>query len=288
VVKDAVDATRSLMESRGLNFSVELDPEPLFIDGDPARLQQIQVNLLHNAAKYTPQGGHISLQATREDGHALIRVRDDGVGIPKEMLDSAFELFVQSRRTLDRARGGLGIGLTLVRGLVTKHGGTVSARSDGEGKGSEFVVRLPLAQSPAEPAEAPRAPARFRLQRGARIVVIEDNPDNREMLCALLAHAGFECRSSDNGAAGLALIDEFEPSAAIVDIGLPGIDGLELARRVRTSSKHPNLYLIALTGYGQRADRDLALRAGFNEHVVKPVDLANLERLLGTEPIAAA
>ncbi|HEY3493953.1 MAG TPA: ATP-binding protein, partial [Polyangiaceae bacterium] len=284
VVKDAVDATRNLMESRGLNFSVELDPDPLYIDGDAARLQQIQVNLLHNAAKYTPQGGHIALQATREDGHALIRVRDDGVGIPKDMLDSAFELFVQSRRTLDRSRGGLGIGLTLVRGLVTKHGGTVSARSDGEGKGSEFVVRLPLAQSPVEADEPPKTPARFALQRGARIVVIEDNVDNREMLCALLVHAGFECRSSDNGAAGLALIDEFEPAVAIVDIGLPGIDGLELARRVRRSSKLPNLYLIALTGYGQRADRELALRAGFNEHVVKPVDLANLERMLGTEP----
>jgi two-component system CheB/CheR fusion protein len=283
VVKDAVDATRNLMDSRGLNFSFMLDPEPLFVDGDPARLQQIQVNLLNNAAKYTPQGGHVLLQAGREDGHATIRICDDGVGIPKDMLDTAFDLFVQSRRTLDRSRGGLGIGLTLVRGLVTKHGGTVSARSEGEGKGSEFVVRLPLVTPVVEAEPEPR-PSGAALQRGSRIVVIEDNADSREMLCALLTHAGFECRSSDNGAAGLALIDEFAPAAAIVDIGLPGIDGLELARRVRADPKHSNLYLIALTGYGQRADREMALQAGFNEHVVKPVDLANLERLLGDEP----
>ncbi len=289
VVKDAVDATRNLMESRGLHFTVELDPEPLYVDGDPARLQQIQVNLLNNAAKYTPQGGHVVLRAAREDGEATIHVRDDGVGLPKDMLDSAFDLFVQSRRTLDRARGGLGIGLTLVRGLVTKHGGTVTARSDGEGKGSEFVVRLPLATPQGVSALDEQHPAsKPLLPRGSKVVIIEDNADSREMLCDLLTDAGFDCKSSDNGAAGLGLIEEFEPAVAIVDIGLPGIDGLELARRVRAAAKNPNLYLIALTGYGQRADRILALEAGFNEHVVKPIDFAHLERLLGAQPSARA
>jgi two-component system CheB/CheR fusion protein len=196
------------------------------------------------------------------------------------MLDSVFDLFVQSSRTLDRAQGGLGVGLTLVRGLVTKHGGAVNARSDGEGQGSEFVVRLPLAAPPSvqdlvDPSKG------LKLPPGSRIVVIEDNADSREVLCALLSHAGFECKSADNGTAGLALIDEFEPRAAIVDIGLPGIDGLELARRVRKGSGRPDMFLIALTGYGQRGDREMALQAGFNEHLVKPVDLESLEHFLG-------
>jgi two-component system CheB/CheR fusion protein len=279
VVKDAVDALRSLMESRGLEFNVQIDSEPLYLEGDAARLQQISVNLLSNAAKYTPRGGHVWLSVKRADSEAVLSVRDDGVGIPKEMLESAFELFVQSRRTLDRAEGGLGVGLTLVRGLVAKHGGTVSARSEGEGKGAEFVVRLPLSAPPVQ-RDLERRPSGVGLEPGSRVVVIEDNADSREVLCALLSHAGFECRSTDNGSAGLALIDEFEPLAAIVDIGLPGIDGLELARRVRASGKHPSIYLIALTGYGQKADRELALKAGFDEHVVKPVDLAALRRLL--------
>jgi two-component system CheB/CheR fusion protein len=280
VVREAVDAMRGVMAARGLELRTEIDEEPLFVDGDPARLQQINVNLLSNAAKYTPRGGHVCIRAQREDGQASIRVSDDGAGIPKDMLDSAFELFVQSRRTLDRAEGGLGVGLTLVRGLVTKHGGSVVARSDGEGKGSEFIVRLPLTAAPAPVASEPRG-SNIPLEPDLRVVVIEDNRDSREVLCELLTRNDFDCRSSDNGADGLALIDEFEPTAAIVDIGLPGIDGLELARRVRASGKHPNIFLIALTGYGQRSDRELALQAGFDEHVVKPVDLAALRKLLG-------
>jgi two-component system CheB/CheR fusion protein len=280
VVKDAVDAVRNLMDSRGLAFSVEIDAEPIYVDGDAARLQQINVNLLSNAAKYTPRGGHVALTARREGEEAVVSVSDDGAGIPKDMLESAFELFVQSRRTLDRAEGGLGVGLTLVRGLVTKHGGTVTAKSDGEGKGSEFVVRLPLSARPAASQELePRSPG-IELSKGSKIVVIEDNADSREVLCALLAHAGFQCRSADNGAAGLELIEEFAPLAAVIDIGLPEIDGLELARRIR-KSRHRDIFLIALTGYGQRGDRELALQAGFDEHLVKPVDFSALRALLG-------
>jgi len=280
VVRDAVDAVRGLMETRGLDFSVDVDPEPLYVDGDGARLQQITVNLLSNAAKYTPSGGHVALVAKRLGNEAKISVSDDGLGIPKEMLESAFDLFVQSRRTLDRAEGGLGVGLTLVRGLVTKHGGHVHARSDGESKGSEFTVHLPLVAAPAAKEPAHRAAA-MELPKGAKIVVVEDNADSRDVLCALLTHAGFDCQSSDNGSAGLALIDEVKPVAAIVDIGLPGIDGLELARRIRKSSIHQHIYLVALTGYGQEGDRQMALAAGFDEHLVKPVDFAALQRLLG-------
>ncbi|HET9934259.1 MAG TPA: chemotaxis protein CheB [Polyangiaceae bacterium] len=287
VARDALDAIRNVLESRGLELSAEITPEPLCVEGDAARLQQICVNLLSNAAKYTPRGGKVLFQVAREGDAALVRVRDNGMGIPKEMLDSVFELFVQSSRTLDRAEGGLGVGLTLVRGLVAKHGGTVVARSDGPGKGSEFLVRLPLtsAAGVAEPAPSSGGP---KLARGSRVVVIEDNPDSREMLCSLLTHAGFDCKSSDNGATGVALIDEFKPVVAIIDIGLPGLDGLEVARRVRQNSAHEGIYLVALTGYGQRADREMALKAGFDEHLVKPVDFATIERVLGTSKEASS
>ncbi|XYH99408.1 chemotaxis protein CheB [Sorangium sp. So ce1128] len=279
VVKDATDAVKNLMDSRGVNFSTVVDPEPIWVEGDPARLQQVQVNLLNNAAKYTPRGGHVTLEARRVDGHAVVRVKDDGLGIPKEMLDTVFELFVQSSRTLDRSAGGLGVGLTLVRGLVEKHGGTVSARSDGEGKGSEFEVRLPVTERPHE-KEATRGSLLRKFPEGSRVVVVEDNADGREALCALLKRAGFECHSTDHGIAGIELMDAVLPHIAIVDIGLPGIDGLEFARRVREKRQHKNVYLIALTGYGQQNDRERACGAGFDEHLVKPVDLATLKRLL--------
>ncbi|WP_437910646.1 chemotaxis protein CheB [Sorangium sp. So ce327] len=279
VVKDAADAVKNLMDTRGVDFSVVVDPEPIWVEGDPARLQQVHVNLLNNAAKYTSRGGHVTLEAKRLDGHAVVRVKDDGVGIPKDMLDTVFELFVQSSRTLDRSAGGLGVGLTLVRGLVEKHGGTVSARSDGEGKGCEFEVRLPISE-PSSEDEATRGSLLANSPRRSRVVVVEDNDDGREALCALLARAGFECHSASHGISGIELMDEVLPHVAIVDIGLPGIDGLEFARRVREKPQHKDVYLIALTGYGQQGDRERARAAGFDEHLVKPVDLGTLKRLL--------
>ncbi|CAN94353.1 unnamed protein product [Sorangium cellulosum So ce56] len=285
VVKDAADAVKNLMDTRGVDFSVVVDPEPIWVEGDPARLQQVHVNLLNNAAKYTSRGGHVTLEAKRLDGHAVVRVKDDGVGIPKEMLDTVFELFVQSSRTLDRSAGGLGVGLTLVRGLVEKHGGTVSARSEGEGKGCEFEVRLPISE-PSSEQEAARGSLLANIPRRSRVVVVEDNDDGRQALCALLLRAGFECHSASHGISGIELMDEVLPHVAIVDIGLPGIDGLEFARRVREKPQHKNVYLIALTGYGQQGDRERAREAGFDEHLVKPVDLATLKRLLAEgEPV---
>ncbi len=274
VVEEAAAAIRSLMSTSRLNFSFDIDPRPLTIDGDSARLQQVCVNLLTNAAKYTPQGGKVLLEATRENTDAIIRVTDNGVGIPPDMLDAVFDLFVQSSRTIERAQGGIGVGLTLARSLIGMHGGSIVASSEGEGRGSQFIVRLPLTTKDVDESTVllrKKAPA-----TGTRIALIEDNDDSREMLCALLTRAGFECRTAADGLEALTLIDEFAPHAAVVDVGLPGIDGFEVARRVRAKNEHKKVTLIALTGYGQQSDRATAIEAGFDAHLVKPIRLEQL------------
>ncbi|HEX9295370.1 MAG TPA: chemotaxis protein CheB [Polyangiaceae bacterium] len=279
VVQDAAGAVRGQMQSLGLKFSTVIGSEPIYVDGDPARLQQIQVNLLSNAAKYTPRGGHVVLELRRENGAAVIRVRDDGAGISPQMLESVFDLFVQSTRTLDRAAGGLGVGLTLTRALVSMHGGKVTAHSEGEGKGSEFVVRLPVASRPA--AEHPTSTRKHaRVRKGAKVIIVEDNADSRELLCELLEQSGFECRAAENGIAALELVERFHPQIAILDVGLPAMDGFEVARRIRANRKHSDMWLVALTGYGQASDRKAAQDAGFDEHLVKPVDTDALLKLL--------
>ncbi|HLK89149.1 MAG TPA: chemotaxis protein CheB [Polyangia bacterium] len=293
--REAADSTRGLIESRGLTFTADLDGEPLWIDADPARLQQIQANLLSNAAKYTPKGGHVSLRVGCEAGAAVFRLKDDGVGLLPEMAESIFDLFVQSKRTLDRSGGGLGVGLTLVRSLVTLHGGTVQVYSEGEGKGCEFVVRLPLTDrretkedAPSQAIESVSGP----LREGAKVVIVEDRADSRELLCELLSEEGFSCRTAESGPEGLALIDEFRPDVAILDLGLPGMDGFEVARRLRANPKHAGMLLIALTGYGQPSERTRGKEAGFDQHLVKPVTVDELTQLLtglrGGRPEAVA
>jgi two-component system CheB/CheR fusion protein len=289
IAVEAADAVRASMDQRGVAFEASLPAEPLFVHGDPARLQQIQVNLLSNAAKYTPSGGHVRFTVGREGAEAVIRVQDDGAGLPPQMADTIFDLFVQATRTLDRAAGGLGVGLTLVRSLVEMHGGTVLAHSDGEGKGSEFVVRLPLVAAPAAEAAAAAGPD---TRGGARrVMVVEDNADSREALCALLEAAGYDCRSAGSGTAALALVSDFTPEVVILDLGLPEVDGFEIARRIRADARHAGARLVALTGYGQAADRTASLQAGFDEHVVKPVQpdrlLQILARLGPVEPAVA-
>ncbi|WP_168565923.1 chemotaxis protein CheB [Crateriforma spongiae] len=245
--------------------------EPILIWGSQARIQQIQVNLLTNASKYTHDGGEIRLSVGKEDDNAIIRVSDNGVGIPPELLESIFELFVQSEATLDRAQGGMGVGLTLVKSLVDLHDGKVSVHSDGTGQGSEFVVRLPLAknqlQKPLQPAPQP-GPRPV----GNRVVLIEDNPDAAEMLASLLELEGLEVVTADNGCAGLEQIRQYQPDVALVDIGLPELDGYEIARVTRSDQQLGGTRMIALTGYGQSEDRKKALESGFDDHLVKPIE----------------
>ena len=274
VATEAADALRSQVRERGLDLSIDLPNEPMWIHGDGTRLQQVFLNLLNNAIKYTPRGGHVRLTAAPDGNAALIRVRDDGAGIPPHMVDSVFDLFVQARHTLDHSDGGLGVGLTLVRALVELHGGTVTARSDGDGKGSEFEVRLPMTSAPAE--SQPRERSTPAIPPGTTVVVVEDNADSLEMLCSMLTLAGATCHSAGDGRSALALLDKVSPDVVILDVGLPHLDGLEVARRIRSNPRHAGVRLIALTGYGLTSDRRATAEAGFDYHFVKPVQPADL------------
>jgi two-component system CheB/CheR fusion protein len=222
----------------------------------------------------------VGIEAVEEGNNARVVVRDDGAGIPKPLLESIFDLFVQAQRTLDRSEGGLGVGLTLVRALVSKHQGTVSARSGGEGKGSEFVVTLPRVHSLPAEQKAKGAPRPHRPPGGLRVMVVEDNPDSRVLLCEILEMAGFTCQTAENSMRALKLVGEFQPDVALIDIGLPEIDGLELARRLRKDPANAHLFLVACTGYGQREDRAETERAGFDMHLVKPVKPDELIKLV--------
>ena len=276
MVERAIEATRFLVEGRGHSLTASLiDPDARVV-GDPARLEQVVVNLVSNAAKYTEPGGRVELISERAGDDALIRVRDNGIGISAEILPQIFDLFVQAERGLDRTQGGLGIGLTIVRSLVSLHGGSVEARSDGRGTGAEFIVRLPLS---LEAGWGPAAdPARPDAERSAssRILVVEDNADAAEGLMMLIEAFGHEVRVATDGLAALALVAQYHPDLMLVDIGLPGIDGYEVARRIRSTPALADVPMIALTGYGKDEDRERTRTAGFIHHLVKPVDPTDL------------
>jgi two-component system, chemotaxis family, CheB/CheR fusion protein len=284
IAEDAIRATQADFERHNLKLTTEIEDTPLYVDADSARLQQIHLNLLNNAAKYTPAGGNVKISVCREEGQAVVRVCDDGVGILPEMLEGIFDLFVQSDKTLDRAEGGMGVGLTLVRSLVEMHGGAVEAHSDGPDCGSEFIVRLPLAVRPAEeaPAEAPRK----AWPSGGTVVIVEDNPDSRETLQHLLELSGYRVIAAASGREGLMAIKSERPEIAIIDIGLPGMNGYEVARELRADGAAKS-YLVALTGYGQPSDRREALAAGFDEHLVKPLQPEQLARMLPNNAVAS-
>ena len=254
---------------------VETQLDDVGVDADPVRLDQIILNLLTNAVKYTPAGRTIRVQTFADGDRGVLVVQDEGVGIARDMLPHIFGLFVQGERTLERAQGGLGIGLMLVRTLVELHGGTVTVESPGPGLGSVFTVRLPRIALPSTAEGAPaRAPAIRR-----RVLIVEDNDDAREMLRILLEHEGHEVFEAVDGTEGVRAAARVRPDLALVDLGLPILDGYEVARFIRRQDYQPQR-LVALTGYGQTADRERALRAGFDDHLVKPVDPDRLAELL--------
>lgn len=277
-IESAVEVMRPQIEARDLTLHVHLDSRPLSVFGDAARLEQIAVNLLTNAMKYTPAGGEIRLTAMREEGRIVLRVADSGHGIAPEMLDRIFELFVQAGKPIDRADGGMGVGLTLVRSLVELHGGTIAAFSEGPDKGSEFVVQLPPGPQPDEEAAAAEAEPRCRAPQ--RILLIEDNADSRQMLRSVLEMEGFSVEAVEDGRHGLELLLHDHFDLALVDIGLPGIDGFEIARQVRASPRGRAIRMVALTGYGRPADCEATRAAGFDEHLVKPIRRDNLAQIV--------
>jgi len=280
VIEEAWIATKDKIESHGVALSLDLGREQVCVEVDPARLQQVVVNLLDNAAKYSRPGGKVGVRLEAKDGEAVLSVTDDGAGIDPSVMDSIFELFVQGRATLHRTEGGMGVGLSVVRSLVEMHGGRITACSDGLGKGSQFVIHLPLSKNSIAPA--PRSNQSSR-PAGKRVVVIEDNVDGREMLELLLSQAGYEVFSVGDGKSGLEMIEREKPDIAIVDIGLPSMNGFEVARALRAKPEFRKLYLVALTGYGQPADHQAALDAGFDEHLVKPLDPMQIERWMRPE-----
>jgi PAS domain S-box-containing protein len=278
-VEHAVGTARPLMEERRHELGVEIPDDPLWAMADGTRVEQVISNLINNAAKYTEPGGSITVGLRRQGDSALLSVRDTGIGIDPPMLDRVFELFAQVDQSPARSRGGLGVGLTLVRNLVEMHGGTVCARSAGLGKGSEFEVRLPLLREEAHALEERREvadPGRRRL------LLVEDNPDIGETLRDLLELLGHRVELAGDGLRGVQIALATQPDAALVDIGLPGIDGYEVARRLRATEKGKEMVLVALTGYGRPEDRDRALESGFDAHLVKPVDPDELNRLLAS------
>ncbi len=282
VVQGAFEQARRMIDERGHHLVLDLPAEPISLRADPARLEQVLANLLLNAAKYTDVGGRIVLTATRDRNEVRISVRDNGIGLSPESREQIFELFVQGPDPLKRAGGGLGVGLTLVRRLVRLHGGTVEAGSDGPGRGSEFVVRLPLRTPPAvsRPVAASSGGAKEAAAAARRILVVDDNEDAAEGLTDYLRAVGHQVRMAFDGATALEEARRHRPEVVFLDIAMPKMDGYEIARLLRADEDLSACTLVALTGFGQESDRQLAREAGFDHHLVKPIDLEKVRKLL--------
>jgi len=277
VVRSAIDTSRPALEAAGHQLTVDIPVEPITLTGDAVRLTQVFANLLTNAAKYTNNDGHVWLTVARQGERAIVSVRDDGIGIAPEKLASVFDMFTQVDRSGRRAQGGLGIGLTLVRSLVALHGGRVEARSGGLGRGSEFVVELPIAAKAGRPAFT-QAADEARPLPPRRILVVDDNVDAADTLGALLSALGTSVTVVHSGREALEILDSLNPDAVLLDIGMPELDGYEVSRRIRATPRHRDVLLIALTGWGQEHDQRWSRAAGFDHHLVKP---PNIDRLRG-------
>ncbi len=279
VVTSAAETSRPLMEQAGHTFSLTLPPAPVYLDADLTRLAQVFSNLLNNAAKYTEPGGRISLTGEVSGGEVVVEVRDNGLGIPADALPRIFEMFSQVDRNMERAQGGLGIGLNLVRRLVELHGGTVEVRSDGPGRGSQFVVRLPVVAEASVPDE-PDGEGERSVMSALRILIVDDNRDGADSLSDLLGIMGNETRTAHDGLAAVETAEKFRPDLIVLDIGLPKLNGYEACRRIREKPWGNDIVIVAATGWGQEEDRRRSQEAGFDHHLVKPVDAAEIIRLL--------
>src|SRR2546421_1492363 len=280
IAQQAVETARPLIDQNKHKLTVSWPTEPIWLHADALRLEEVIVNLLNNAAKYTPEGGHIWLSIRQEGNEVVLRVGDDGIGIAPDSLPHIFELFTQAPRSLDRSQGGLGIGLAVVRKLVEMHGGTVEAQSAGPGKGSEFIVRLPILSSPTGRSQILSKKGDERSGSGWRVLVVDDNVDSADSIAMLLQVSGHEVRVAYSGQDALDMAAKYQPDIVLLDIGLPVMDGYEVARRLRADTQLEKVKLIAVTGYGQESDRLQSREAGFDFHLVKPVDSQKLEEVL--------
>jgi CheY-like chemotaxis protein len=281
VISSAVETARPAIEEAGHEFTISLPPEPVYLDADLTRLAQVFSNLLNNSAKYTERGGRIKLAAERQGDEVSVSVRDTGLGIPANDLPRIFDMFSQVDRSIERSTGGLGIGLALVKGLVEMHGGTVTAMSAGQGKGSTFTVKLPAFERTAAPVAAVRSESEPHYAGPLRrILVVDDNRDSANSMAIMLKLMGNEVRTAHDGIEAVEAAQEFRPKAILMDLGMPRLNGYEATRQIREQTWGRQMLIIALTGWGQEADRSQSQEAGCDGHLVKPVNLSDLESLL--------
>jgi CheY-like chemotaxis protein/two-component sensor histidine kinase len=283
IVKNAVETSQPQFDQVGQRLRLNLPQEPIYVDADPIRMSQVFANLLNNAAKYTEPRGRIELTVQREDTNVVVSVKDNGIGIPKPKLDEIFDMFAQVDRSLERAHGGLGIGLTIVKCLVEMHGGTVEAHSEGHGRGSEFIVRQPIAVGPAEGNAPPTTEEEsFPPIPSRRILVVDDNSDAASSLGMLLKLLGHDTQVAHEGEQALEIAASYQPEIVLLDIGMPKISGYDVCRRMRELPTGNDMIIVAVTGWGQEADRQKSVEATFDGHMVKPVEPLELLKLLAS------